>query len=658
MILSGESVAGPAGLEREWLITNGLGGYAMGTVAGIATRAYHGWLVAAERPPGGRRLRLAKMDIAVAEGDGPPVAVSSNLYPDALFPDGIRRMISFQTEPVPTWRYRVGSGVAEVSLWMEPGKNQVTVRVGWDGRSPVTVTVRPLTNDRDHHGRTHRGDWMPAVVERPDGWIVAGGHGGPLVLTANRGTVVPDPEPVWVERMRYPEEARRGYPDQEDHFSPGQWAMTLNPGDAVLLTALVQSAAAEESVVRDGPAPAWTPTPGVHRVDSRLAMAAAAYRVRTGSGQPSVVAGYPWFAEWVRDTCVALPGLYLATGRVAEATEVLARVGRQLVEDPLRAGTEENGHPVGPAADGVLWWIWALYRLWAYGGAVEPLLPQAAELLARYEAGLGPGQAVRRTEDGLVYAAWPGRALTWMDAACPDPVTPRDGYPVELTALYYKALRALDRMGAPGGPYAPRAAATKTAFFARFVRPDGLLYDRLAPDGTPDPMIRPNQLWAAAVPFPLLERDDVADLLEAVEPLLWTVRGLRTLAPTDPAYRGRYEGVVTQRDAAYHQGSAWPWLFGVWADAHHYAYPTDSGRRYLRDVVDAWEPLLEEAVLGQVAEVYDGDPPHRPGGAPAQAWSVAEMLRVAREWVAGMAPPVLDDPTLPPGLPEWEATGS
>lgn len=708
MLLSGESLRLPVALDHEWLLTNGLGGYAMGTVAGIATRGYHGWLVAAEDPPHRRRLRLSKVEIGVTTLSG-RTALSSNLYPDAIHPDGADHLLSFSTDPVPTWRYRVGTAIAEVSLRLLAGRNACVMELIWEGDQEADVDLRPLVNDRDHHGRTHRGDFTLVSERLPDGFLMETGLGRPMRLTievisgipmaGHRGPeplpiveTVPDPEPVWIERMRYPEEAKRGYPALEDHASPGRAQVRLGPGGALRLTCEVGypgsgspalSGALDSLRVPGHPEGAGPPSShmkkdtdipwrlrvgaGTDELRASLGRAARDFRVRDASGRVCVVAGYPFFEEWARDTFISIPGLFLSLGDLEGAHDVLEHWGERYGHTFAAAGFDGAGRPFGLTADAPLHFVLAVYRLWAYGGDVGDLLPVVRRVLSQYLVGFGPGRAVHVGEDGLVNAALSGRALTWMDAASPIPHTPRDGAPVEVSALWYKCLCAASRMGVappspePGEPTSQgtwdwEADRTRTAFRRAFLRPDGLLYDRLGPDGTPDPAVRPNQLYACGWPFPLLDPMETSDLLEALEPPLWTARGLRTLSPDDPRYRGRYEGTQESRDAAYHQGTVWPYLIGVWADAQHHAYPEGTGRQALKNGLEALRPMVDEGIVGQMAELYDGDPPQRPRGALAQAWSVAELLRVLEEWVYGNAPPVLKDPAARPGLPEKTAT--
>lgn len=716
MVLSGDSLSLPNGLTHEWLLTNGLGGYAMGTAAGIATRGYHGWLVAAEDPPRRRRLRLAKMEIGVTTAAG-RTALSSNLYPGAVHPDGADHLLSFSTDPVPTWRYRVGHAVAETSLRLVEGENACVMEFVWEGDEPVDVDLRPLINDRDHHGRTYRGDFSLRTETLPDGFRMEGGPGWPLVVTVEAGptdsqgapsplaiTVQPDPKPVWVEHMRYPEEGRRGYVELEDHASPGQILVHLGPEGRLRCVARVEDRRVGEGAlgvrnvhattqvgigtrrgvkesadlgtpaakVAEGPEPGPEATltlrdqvgASTQELEMRLKRAAADFVVADRHGALHVIAGYPWFEEWARDTFVSVPGLFLCQGDLDGARRVLAAWAGIYRNFPGIAGFDGDGRPFGLAADAPLHYCLAVYRLWAYGGDVAALLPDLADLLGRYLRGFGPGLCVHVDEEGLVFAALENTALTWMDAVSASPRTPRDGYPVELTALFYKALRAAERMNAPqpggAGPgtgpgtglgpmagfpgWAALADRTLTGFRQAFRGEDGMLYDRLDRDKNPDRSVRPNQLYAAGWPFPLLEPEECADLLEVLEPHLWTARGLRTLSPDDPSYRGRYEGTQERRDEAYHQGTVWPYLIGMWADAQHYAYPSGSGPQALRNCLEALRPAVEEGIIGQVAECYDGDPPLRPRGALAQAWSVAELLRALEEWVYGRAPAELTDP--------------
>jgi predicted glycogen debranching enzyme len=660
MLVSGEGLTLPRGLEREWLLTNGLGGYAMGTVAGAHARAYHGWLVAAERPPGGRRLRLVKVEPSVRTAEGEWIDCSTNLYPAAVHPDGHRRLLSFADTPQPTWRYRLPSGILEVSLRLVAGANAAVAAFRLDGEgAPLALWLRPLVNDRDHHARTRAGSiaWRS---ERGEGGGVrlTGGAGGPLSLWVPDGTFVPDDAPVWVRDMRYPEEERRGYAHEEDHFSPGRFRVDLVPGKPVWFAAWVGEAPADLLTSPVERPAAWPSQFGV--VDppaalGRLVRAQDAFDVVPAGGGRAIVAGYPWFGEWARDAAVATLGVHQVRGDLEGSALVLARLSAGGTGTVWPSGPDEPGTPRGLTADAPLLWAVAVYRLWAYGGDVSALLGPLDRLLRQLTApaaDVGPGGAgCRLGRRALVRAEAPGAALTWMDAAVPEPVTPRAGYPVELTALAYKALRGAERMGVGGGRYGRIARVMRRAFRRAFLRSDSLLWDCLDPDGVPrDPAVRPNQLWAAAPPFPLLTPEETSDLLLAVEPLLWTARGLRTLSPEDVRYRGRYAGTQVERDRAYHQGSAWPFLLGVWADAHHWAYPTGSGPAALRDQLDAVWPALEEGALGHVAELYDGDVPQQARGAPAQAWSASELLRAYVEDALGVRPPVLDDPEREPGL--------
>ena len=706
MLLSGDRLALPAGLESEWLLTNGLGGYAMGTASGIATRAYHGWLIASEDPPRRRRLRLSKVEIGVTTASS-RTALSSNLYSDAVYPDGATHLLSFSTEPCPTWRYRVGTAVAELCLQLVPGRNACLVELAWEGEQVAEVDLRPLVNDRDHHGRTQRGDFTLRARTLANGFLVQGGSGLPMALTfavLSPGgdpaplQVLPDPDPVWVERMRYPEEARRGYPEFEDHASPGVVRAWLLPEGRLRFLADVAEGATlhleppgweraaflarpggeagpgsgrealAEPARPEPPSLHLSPGSGTKELRESLRRARSHFLVRNVRKEIHVIAGYPWFEEWARDTFVSVPGLLLSGGETEAAASVLTRWADLYRSEFAVAGFDGEGRPFGLAADAPLHFILAVYRLWAYGARAEPLVPRIGEMLARYVTGFGPGGAVHVDEEGLVFAALPGTALTWMDAKTTVPATPRDGYPVEISALFYKCLRIAERLDVPLPEELSRAVGTdpkawgrmaektRQSFRRRFLRPDGMLYDRLRPDGSPDPTVRPNQLYATGWPFPLLSVQESADLLEALEPPLWTPRGLRTLSPDDPRYRGRYEGTQEIRDLAYHQGTVWPYLIGVWSDVQHYAYPTGSGPKALRNCLEAMRPMVDEGVLGQVAELYSGDPPQRPQGALAQAWSVAEMSRALEEWVYEGAPPVLMDPGRSPGLPDGVET--
>lgn len=662
MLVSGQGLTLPQALDREWLLTNGLGGYAMGTVSGANTRGYHGWLIAAEQPPTGRRLRLVKVEPELTNPDGQVHLLSTNLYPDAVYPDGHRFLLSFDDRLQPTWRYRLPGGMLEVTLRLVQGVNAAVAgfRLQADG-GLRSLWLRPLVNDRDHHARLDPSTIRPALRAGPHGWwSVGSGSGLPLWLRVAGGQFEPDPSAVWIRRMWYPEEERRGYPSLEDHWSPGRFRVDLSPGETAWFEAWVgddppaaELAPATEAGSAD--VGGWGDRFGRAVTQSQLlndlCHAASAFKVRSHREEPAIVAGYPWFGEWARDSVISVVGLYIVEGDFEGAAGVLRRLQSNLQAPALPSAVDEDGRPLGVAADAPLWWVLAVYRLWAYGGEVDEFLPAIEGILHSFAQGTGPLGAVRATGRGLVRADLPGIALTWMDAQVPTPVTPRAGFPVELTALFYKAVCVADRLGLSQAPYRRWAHNLSRAFRRKFRRPDGFLWDVLPSevDQAPDYSIRPNQLFAASPPFPLLNREEVADLLLAMEPVLLTSRGLRTLSPDDARYCGRYGGTPQARDKAYHEGSAWPWLLGTWADAERFAYPRGSGPMAIRDQLDALRPALEERVLGQLAELYDGDPPHRPGGAPAQAWSVAEVIRAYCEDALGLYPQVLTDPSAAPG---------
>jgi len=636
--------SGYAGLSAlEWLETNGLGGYASGTAAGASTRRYHGWLVAASRPPAERTMLITGADEWL-ELD-PIVELSTHQYPGAVAPDGYRLLEAFTTEPFPTWTYRTPTHRVERRLFMVQGRNATVVRYQLLEGAPVMLGVRPFVVFRGHHDLRHASDgWSP--VSAHDGeslrWFSAG-DGPSLSVWMPGGRFRDDPE--WYRDFEYLRELDRGLPFREDAFAPGVIELPLEVGrDADLVfsagSAALDAAATLESRERDRRSAFGGALPVRDQIARGLARAAAAFPMVRSGGERSVIAGYPWFTDWGRDTMIALPGLVGAALRPEEAAAILdtfaAHARRGLVPNRFPdAGTEPEYNSV----DASLWFIVAVFRLLEAGGAAAPvgetLMRAVEQIVDSYTQGTDFG--IREDRDGLISAGADGLALTWMDARVGDwVVTPRRGKPVEVNALWYNARRILAelhaRRGRTSDARAVRLAAdvTRRAFVAAFWdRTTGSLVDVIGEDGTPDRAVRPNQVFAAALPFPLLTRPRARSMLTVVDRELVTPRGLRSLAPSDPAYRGRYEGDVSSRDGAYHQGTVWPWLIGPYADAVRYAFGPESAaatrvRAVLRDLATTDDVLCP----GQLPELYDGDAPRRPCGCIAQAWSVAEVLRV------------------------------
>ena len=626
--------------RREWWLTNGRGGYAAGTVAGSLTRRYHGLLVAPWRPPLGRWLVFAKADATVWAGDR-AWPLGTNRWTDgAVDPAGFRHLESFHLEGrLPVWRFARDGVTVEQRIWMEPGADRTYV--AWrvvsspGGPDHLLLEVDLLGSARDHHHvSAARG---PDPLLRIQGTRLAVDYpDGPRALAvASAGEWAP--EPVWVEGFDLPRERERGLEDRDNHqrlgrlrlpLVPGHWhglALGLeDPGDPDLAASLERARARDRQVAA---VPAATPQPGWVR---RLMLAADDFLFRRPEGE-SVIAGYPWFGDWGRDTLIALPGLTLATGRTDCARQILETYTGFMADGLLPNTFPGSGEtPAYNSADAALWFIAAWRAYWLASGdraGLAHAFPVLAEIVSAYARGTRYGIGVDAA-DGLVHAGTEGAQLTWMDAKVGDwVVTPRRGKPVEVNALWVNALRTMadfaDALGADPAPYRTRAAAAE-AGFQRFVRADGQgLLDVLdGPEGSED-ALRPNQILAVGLPHSALGPAQQAAVVSACARELLTSYGLRSLAPTHPDYRGRYGGGVAERDGAYHQGPVWAWLLGSYALAE-YRVTGDAGAALgrLRPLGDH----LADTGLGQVSELFDGDPPHEPRGAPAQAWSAACTL--------------------------------
>ncbi|MDI3279787.1 MAG: amylo-alpha-1,6-glucosidase [Bacillota bacterium] len=653
------------GIKREWLVANGLGGFAFGTIIGANTRRYHGLLVAALQPPVDRRLLLAKLEEEVCTGAGEVFALGANQYPGVVHPQGFRYLRHFALDPLPTFFYDLQGRFLEKTIWMVYGRNQTAIRYRylW-GDAPLTLRLLPLVTCRDYHHVLQANDW-PFYQETPaPGAVLLEAYPGAPLLSLEVSPGRYQAAPRWYYHLEYPVEAERGLEAREDLFNPGVFTLELRPGQSALVLATAWRSRDElplqaPQAGRSGRGGAPAPEAEAERLREvearsglrhpflrRLVRAGDAFLVRRqSSGGCSLLAGYPWFTDWGRDTMIALPGLALVPRRFAEARSVLETFLRYTREGLLpNLFTDAGGEPEYHAADAPLWFFWTSYKYWCYTHdrefVCEALYPA---LVAIAEAYLGGTQfGVRVEADGLVAAGEPGWALTWMDARVHGrPVTPRAGKPVEINALWYNALRTLEflagrvrRERRAAAAYRRLALRTRSAFQSRFWNEEtGYLYDVVdTPEGRNDPALRPNQLLALSLPFAPLRGRPAAAVFQAVCRELLTPYGLRTLSPRHPHYQGRYEGGPEERDAAYHQGTVWPWLWGPFLDAFHRLFPAEEESAAL-----AWQwlaPLrrhLEEGGLGFVAELFDGDPPYTPRGCPAQAWSVAELLRAAVE---------------------------
>ncbi len=630
--------------QHEWLLTNGLGGFAMGTVADVPTRRYHGLLVAATVPPVGRIVALSRY-LQLLMIDGRRVDFSAARFDSGegprLLGEGVSSLRRFALEgEVATWTYDVEGTtiVREVLVCWERNACAVryTVRRGAahaGGR--LSLQVAPFVALRDFHGLLREGQGSFTVDARERGVTTTSGETS-LHIEAGAGRF--EPALDWWRGFHYAVEADRGLDHTEDLFTPGRFILDVAPSDADAGITLWAG-------LGELPTPDWES----HRheriarmavpamptaTQARLARAAADFVVSRpqpdGAAGSSVIAGYPWFADWGRDTFISMTGLFLVTGRREQARQVLSTFAEYVSEGmiPNRFNDYTN-HPEYNTVDASLWFIHAAHEYASRtrdNATYERVLrPACREIIDGYTRGTRYGIRVDPA-DGLVTAGDETTQLTWMDARRDGIVfTPRHGKAVEINALWYNALMLLGETG--------RAEQVRRSFCEAFVDPAGNgLFDVVGPAG-PDRAIRPNQVFAVSLPHSPLSREQQLGVVEAVRRELLTPVGLRTLSPRDPKYHPRFEGPIFERDRAYHNGTVWPWLIGGFLDAWlrvHDRSPAavEQARRWLQPLIDH---LGDDGCLGSIAEVFDAAPPHRPAGCCAQAWSVAEALRLAVE---------------------------
>jgi predicted glycogen debranching enzyme len=642
------------GLRREWLVTNGLGGYASGTLAGVNTRRYHGLLVAAFTPPVGRTVLVGGL-VEWAGYGGRRYPLATHEYGDGTIdPQGYRHLEAFALDGMlPVWTFAVDDALVEKRVWMAHGANTTYVRYRVvRSTRPVDLEVTPLVTYRDFHAVGSGRGWVPTTEPGPREVVVRAFEGAePFQVLAEEGRFSSGGD--WYWNFLHREERARGLDDRSDLYAPGVFQARLAEGGHLTLVLTAESHPEEESdqalaaaQERQTQLLARADAARAHPLVRQLVLAADQFIVRRGSAGESappvgetVIAGYPWFNDWGRDTMIALPGLTLSTGRREDAAEIL-RAFVPYLRDGLIPNNfpDHAGEDLGyNTADASLWYVLAVRAYWQAthdGQLVDALLPALRDILdyhirgTRYGIGMDPA-------DGLLHAGEPGLQVTWMDAKVGGwVVTPRIGKPVEINALWYNALRTLadflaarEDRGAPS--YGALADRVRSAFRARFVRTDrSTLADVVDGPAGDDLSVRPNQILALSLPFPLLEGQEAAAVLVEVGRTLLTTYGLRSLAPDDPAYHGDYGGDRARRDSAYHQGPVWAWLAGPYAEAYARIHGDPAGGLRL---LWPFEYHLRDAGLGTVSEIFEGDPPHLPRGCIAQAWSVAEVLRVWRK---------------------------
>jgi predicted glycogen debranching enzyme len=600
------------GAGREWLLANGLGGYASATSVGSNTRAYHGLLVAAQKPPADRWLLLSSLDEEIESA-----LLANHQYPGVIHPQGFKYLQEFRSDPFPRLCYRIGNTQIEKTVFMIHGENTTIISYKIKN-GQGTMRLVPLVHSRSFHAASP----LPGLSQKPlgAGTTIRSNLSPDIRLTLFSDGPAYVPQEMIYHNFEYEEERRRGLAWKEDLFSPGRFEIELS-GDSTFAIAA--------STRRTG-MPQWRTEQKKEKERMEmllapiadLARAADTFLVKRGRGK-SLIAGYHWFDDWGRDAMISLPGLLLCTGRFVDARQVLKSFASAMKDgvlpNDLGAGTYNT-------VDASLWFVRAVGSYFEYSKDlrfVRQIWPRLQEVFGRYSR---PGEDFGEGDDGLIIS---GPALTWMDARLDGrPVTARAGKCCEINALWYSALMDMQKLGnalgkSQGTGFAEAAGMVRHSYQRFWNSETGCLFDVIDHE---DASIRPNQIIAAAIQdlLPMVMRESILDVVTRE---LLTPFGLRTLSPRDPRYAGRYEGDPRRRDAAYHQGTVWPWLMGPYIDA----LLSLKGRSepVLARARDLLLPLItiRAGGINTLPEVFDGDRPQRPGGCISQAWSVAEVLR-------------------------------
>jgi len=631
--------------SREWLEADGLGGFASGTSTGIRTRRYHALLLTATTPPTGRLVLVNGFDVWIETSAGRFYLTSQNYAPDVIGGEGAQRIEQFTAQPWPRWVFKFEDGTRVEQEILVARESQLT-QVCWrllGQRKSARLFVRPFLSGRDYHSlhKENPSFRFDAVVESER--VTWNPYPGvPAVVAITNGHY--EHQPRWYRNFRYAEEAARGLDDTEDLAAPGIFSFNLASSEAVLtfITSKSPALSRKRDLSAIKFADAVRANEHLRRSEflTPLHCAADAYIVNGRHGK-SIIAGYPWFTDWGRDTFISLRGLCIASGRLEDARDILLAWANSVSEGMLPNFFPDQGaKPEYNSVDAALWYVIAVHELLtaskSNAGIVSTKDTRTFQnailaILDGYSRGTRFG--IRMDSDGLLAAGERGVQLTWMDAKVGEwVVTPRSGKPVEVQALWLNVLRIASRL-------APKWAETFNRGLNSFRNTfwnekAGGLYDVIDVNhraGEVDASIRPNQIFAVGgLPFQLFEGEYAERIVSLVEKQLWTPLGLRSLAPGETGYAAHYEGGVMQRDGSYHQGTVWPWLIGPFVEAwvRIHGNTTEARREARKQFLTPLLRHLDEAGMGHISEIADAEPPHTPRGCPFQAWSVGEVLRL------------------------------
>lgn len=663
MILGKESWSRfETGVEKEWLVTNGLGGFASGAVNGSNARRYHGLLVAALRPPAERHLVLSKLDESITI-DGKEHGIYA-FKAGGYVQEGYNYLESFSADILPTFHYRVKDIFIEKKICMVQGENTTIViyRI-LCGKKAAELKISPLINFRNYH-HTSKKAHMKFSTELQENVLLiqpfdlalrislkcstGGGHPG-SEEAAGIAYEFHHEADNWFIDMEYPIERQRGLDCCEDHYIPGTYKFFIQPGTEQIIAF---KASVEDKPCEKDPTAIMAEEEArlLHLSDNcpyddefakRLFRAADSFIARRDSTDSmTVIAGYPWFTDWGRDTMISLPGLTLTTRRFDIAKDILGTFSKYVKDGLVPNMFPDTGQkPAYNSVDASLWYFETVWKYIAtsrdYKYIEKNIYPVLKEIIRAYKGGTGFG--IFMDSDGLISAGGPKTQITWMDAMCGEKVfTPRNGKAVEINALWYNALKVMEtlatRFGEASEQYRELADRARASFADTFWNAEKkCLYDVVGDSG-PDDSVRPNQIIALSLTNTMLDREKEELILETVWDKLYTTFGLRTLSPDSPDYKGTYGGGPYRRDEAYHQGTVWPWLLGHFITAYLKVNGySGKSRKVAMKLLEPFRSHLEDACIGQISEVFSGSDPMLPGGCCAQAWSVAEILRAYDE---------------------------
>ncbi len=630
----------------EWLETNGLGGWAGSTLSGCNTRRYHGLLVAATKPPTERMVLVNKLDEIIVLNDE-WIHLNTNKYRDAISPQGFIHISEFKKEFFPEFTFEVNGVVIRKTVVMMHEENTTVVIYNvLQAPSAFTFKLLPLISGRDYHSLHKANDSFDQTCTFENCIFKT----QPYATSPEIFISIPNAslriDPNWFYQFDYAIERYRGLECEEDLFNHGTFSLTLNAGDSfgVILSTTNPTGRNAFDLYEQERQRRVSLLNGrnLNSTVEQLTLSANQFVVQRSESLKTVIAGYHWFTDWGRDTMIALPGLCLTTGKFDDARRIL-KAFAESVQNGMLPNRFKDGDeaPEYNNVDGTLWFFVAVYRYLQTtqdrNFVLNEILPVLKDIVDYHFK--GTLYNIKVDEDGLLYAGEAGQQLTWMDAKIGDwVVTPRMGKPVEIQALWYNTLKIFAHLldanyqSQDAASIEEAAQKVKETFLNRFWNQDGnYLYDLIDEHNQPNNSIRPNQLFAISLPFQLLEGEKAQAVFNCVEEHLYTPVGLRSLSPHDHHYYGVYQGDWKRRDASYHQGTVWSWLLGPYVDVMM-KVSGDHAYRLSQTVIYNFAYHLEESCIGSVSEIFDGDAPHHPRGCVAQAWGVAEILRVIEEY--------------------------